>query len=80
MCSSDLAARGLDIELHTTGSAPSNLSPGVSVFGADQIAEIVRAQMPLLAEEDIENAVALCGTLPAGRTEAGKLQGRSIRR
>jgi hypothetical protein len=51
-----------------------------SVFSANQIAEIVRAQMSLLAEKDVENAVAFCGTFPAGRTEAGKIQGRSIRR
>src|SRR6202007_1123776 len=40
-----------------------------------QITQVVGAQMPLLAEENIEDAVALAGTLPARRTQAGEIQG-----
>ena len=45
------------------------------VFATDEIAEIVRAQVPLLAQKDTENAVALTRSLAAGRAEAGEIQG-----
>ena len=41
----------------------------------NEIAEVVRAQMPFLAQKEIEDAVAFAGTLAAGRTQAGKIQG-----
>ena len=44
------------------------------ILAAHEIAEIVRAQMALLAQEDIEDAVAFGGTLAAGRTQAGEIQ------
>ena len=43
--------------------------PGI--FVADEVAEIVRAQMAFLAQEDAENAIALAGALAAGRAQAG---------
>ena len=46
------------------------------IFPADEIAQVVRAQMTLLAQKDVEDAVALAGTLAAGRAEAGEIQGR----
>ncbi len=40
------------------------------ILVADEIAQIVRAQMALLADEDTENAIALRGPLAAGRPQA----------
>ena len=45
------------------------------VFAANKIAQIIRAQMTLLAQEEVQYAVAFSGTLAAGRAQAGKLQG-----
>ena len=50
------------------------------VLFVDEITEIVRTQMTLLAQKKIENAVALAGTLAAGRAEAGEIQGPVSRR
>ena len=50
------------------------------VFLANKIAEIVRAQMALLTQKHIEDAVAFAGTLAAGRAQAGEIQGRVSRR
>ena len=50
------------------------------VFLVDEIAQIIRAQMTLLAQKEVQDAVAFAGTLAAGRAEAGEIQGRVIRR
>ena len=52
--------------------------PGILL--ADEVAQIICAQMAFLAQKDIEDAVAFTGTLAAGRTQAGKVQGGVIRR
>ena len=45
--------------------------PGI--FAADEIAQIVRAQMPFLAQEDVQDAVALARALAAGRAQTGEI-------
>ena len=50
------------------------------VFLVDEVAQIICAQMTLLAQKEIQDAVAFAGTLAAGRAEAGKIQGPVSRR
>jgi hypothetical protein len=41
------------------------------IVSADQLEKIVRAEVRLLPQEDVENAVALDGVLAARRTDGG---------
>jgi hypothetical protein len=50
------------------------------VFFVDQVAQIICAQMTLLAQKEVQDAVAFAGALAAGRAEARKIQGRVSRR
>jgi hypothetical protein len=46
------------------------------IFALDQVVQIIGGQMSFLAEEDIDDEVALAGTLAAGRPEAVEVGGR----
>ena len=50
------------------------------IFFANEIAQVIRAQMPFLAQEDTQDAVAFARTLAAGRAQAGEIQDGVIRR
>ena len=45
--------------------------PGL--LAADEIEQIVGAEMPFLPQEDLQDAIALAGALAAGGTEAGEI-------
>ena len=53
-------------------------APDPGVLAAYEVAEIVGAQVALLARENIEDAVAFRRTLAAGRAQAGEVQGRLV--
>ena len=50
------------------------------ILTTDEIVEIVSAQMALLAREDVQDAIALARTLPAGKAKAGMVQRASVDR
>ena len=45
------------------------------VLAPDQIDQVVGAEMPLLAQEDVDDAIALAGSLAAFRAEAREVDG-----
>ena len=47
-------------------------------LAADEIEQIVGAEVPLLPEEDLQDAVALAGALAAGGTQAGEIGKRAV--
>ena len=47
-----------------------------AIFLADEIDEVVGAEMPLLPEEHIDDEIALAGALAAGRAHAIDVNGR----
>ena len=50
-----------------------------TIFLADEIDEVVRAEVPLLAEERVDNEVAFAGALAARRTHAFDINGSHAR-
>ncbi len=48
------------------------------ILAADEVAQIVRAEVPLLAQEDAEDAVALAGALAARRAQARDVRKRAV--
>ena len=87
-----MAVRGLEArpplaEIHLAGDAGADhplqravdrRAADARVLAADEIAQIVRAQMAFLADEDTENSVALRGALAARRPQARDIGKRTI--
>ena len=53
-------------------------APDARILATDEIAQIVRAQMTLLADEDIEDSIALGGALAAGWPQARNVGKRTV--
>ena len=62
--------------LHPLERAVDRGPADLLIFSADQIVQVVRREVAFLAKEDIDDEVALAGTLAAGRPQAIEVGGR----
>src|SRR5688572_9007059 len=60
---------------HPLQSAIDSRAADAAIFLADELDEVIRAEVPLLAQEGIDDEVALAGALTASRAHAFDIDG-----